>query len=158
MAKTVADVMTPNPLVISPDAPLTDAIALLAQNRIGGLPVMDNTGKLVGFISETDIIWQQSGVTPPAYITILDSVIYLENPSRYEKELHKALGQTVGEVMSSGPIITIKPDCSLSEAARLMNQKQVHRLPVLDESKKLIGILTCGDIIRVMAMGANDDD
>lgn len=157
MAKTVADVMTPNPLVINPDAPLKDAIALLAQERIGGLPVVDNTGKLVGFISETDIIWQQSGVTPPAYITILDSVIYLENPSRYEKELHKALGQTVGEVMSRGNIITISPDCSLSEAARLMNQKQVHRLPVLDKSKQLIGILTCGDIIRVMANSPDEN-
>jgi CBS domain-containing protein len=157
MAKTVADVMTPNPLVIDPEAPLKDAIALLARERIGGLPVVDRDGKLVGFISETDIIWQESGVTPPPYITILDSVIYLENPSRYEKELHKALGQTVGEVMSPGPIVTITPDRTISEAARLMNQKRVHRLPVLDESKTMIGILTCGDIIRVMAVNPDEE-
>lgn len=158
MAKTVADVMTPNPLVIAPDAPLKDAIALMAREKIGGLPVVDGGGKLVGFISETDIIWQESGVTPPPYITILDSVIYLENPARYEKELHKALGQTVGEVMSTGPIVTIAPDRTISEAARLMNQKRVHRLPVLDESKAMIGILTCGDIIRVMATSPEDED
>ncbi|MGC9527491.1 MAG: CBS domain-containing protein [Limnospira sp.] len=157
MAKTVADVMTPNPLVIDPEAPLKDAIALLARERIGGLPVVDRDGKLVGFISETDIIWQESGVTPPAYITILDSVIYLENPARYEKELHKALGQTVGEVMSKGSIVTIAPDRTISEAARLMHQKRVHRLPVLDESKTMIGILTCGDIIRVMATSPEEE-
>jgi CBS domain-containing protein len=157
MAKTVADVMTPNPRGMVPDAPLKDAIALLAREKIGGLPVVDRDGKLVGFISETDIIWQKSGVTPPPYITILDSVIYLENPSRYEKELHKALGQTVGEVMSKGPIVTITPDRTLSEAARLMNQKRVHRLPVLDESKAIIGILTCGDIIRMMATSPDEE-
>ena len=108
-------------------------------------------GELVGFISGTDLLWQQSGVTPRTYITFLDSVIYLENPSRYEQELHKALGQTVGEVMTPAPIITISPEKSLSEAARLLNEKRVHRLPVVDSSGQVVGILSCGDILRMMA-------
>ena len=151
MPKTVADVMTPNPILAKPDMPLKQAIKILAEQRISGLPVVSEAGKLVGIISETDILWQESGITPPPYITILDSVIYLENPSRYEKELHKALGQTVEEVMTQEPVTTITPDKSLSEAARLLNEKRVHQLPVLDESGQVIGILTCGDIIRTMA-------
>ncbi len=151
MPKTVADVMTPNPILAKPDMPLKEAIKILAEQRISGLPVVSEAGKLVGIVSETDILWQESGITPPPYITILDSVIYLENPSRYEKELHKALGQTVEEVMTQGPVVTITPDKSLSEAARLLNEKRVHQLPVLDESAQVIGILTCGDIIRTMA-------
>ena len=151
MPKTVADVMTPNPILAKPDMPLKQAIKILAEQRISGLPVVSEAGKLVGIISETDILWQESGITPPPYITILDSVIYLENPSRYEKELHKALGQTVEEVMTQEPVATITPDKSLSEAARLLNEKRVHQLPVLDESGQVIGILTCGDIIRTMA-------
>lgn len=151
MPKTVADIMTPNPILARPDMPLKEAIKILAEHRISGLPVINDAGKLVGIISETDMIWQESGVTPPPYITILDSVIYLENPSRYEKELHKALGQTVEEVMTKGPIATITPNQSLSEAARLLNEKRVHQLPVLDETGMVIGILSCGDIIRMMA-------
>ncbi|MGB3534268.1 MAG: CBS domain-containing protein [Microcoleaceae cyanobacterium] len=151
MPKTVADEMTPNPITVKPELPLQQAIEILADNKISSVPVVNEAGKLVGILSETDILWQQSGVTPPAYITIFDSVIYLENPARYEKELHKALGQTVEEVMTQDDVATITPDQSLSEAARLLHEKRVHQLPVLDESENLIGVIACSDIIRMMA-------
>jgi CBS domain-containing protein len=151
MTKTVADVMTPNPVVVKPQTPLQEAIETIAELHVSGLPVVDETGKLVGVISETDLMWQETGVDPPPYIMILDSVIYLQNPARYEKEVHKALGQTVGEVMTDKPI-SIKPSQSLREAAHLMHEKKIRRLPVVDEAEgKVIGILTQGDIIRMMA-------
>ena len=104
MAKTVADVMSRDPITVKPQTPIREAIKILAEQRISGLPVVDNAGKLVGVISETDLLWQETGVEPPLYIMFLDSVIFLENPARYEHELHKAMGQTVGEVMSGDPI------------------------------------------------------
>ncbi len=150
MTKTVADVMSRNPVVVQRETSLTEAIKILAERRISGLPVVDDSGKLVGIISETDLMWQETGVTPPAYIMFLDSVIYLQNPATYERELHKALGQTVGEVMSKDPI-TVSPDKSLRDAAKLMHDKKIHRLPILDSEGQVIGILTRGDIIRAMA-------
>jgi CBS domain-containing protein len=150
MSKTVADVMSSDPIVVRPETPLKEAIRILAEKRISGLPVIDDAGKLVGIISETDLMWQETGVTPPAYIMFLDSVIYLQNPGAYERDLHKALGQTVGEVMSKNPV-TISPDKSLKEAAKIIQEHKVHRLPVLDSTGKVIGLLTRGDIIRAMA-------
>lgn len=150
MPKTVADIMTRDPVTVSPDATLTEVIKILAERRISGLPVVDSTGKLIGIISETDLMWRETGVTPPAYIMLLDSVIYLENPGQYERELHKALGQTVQEAMSSNPV-TITPDKPLREAAQLMHERSVHRLPVLDSAGRVVGILTRGDIVRTMA-------
>ncbi|MDJ0688690.1 MAG: CBS domain-containing protein [Xenococcaceae cyanobacterium MO_188.B32] len=150
MTKTVAEVMTHNPISVNPQTPLQEAIQILAEKKISGLPVQDETGKLVGVISETDLMWQETGVEPPPYIMILDSVIYLQNPARYNKEIHKALGQTVGEVMSDKPI-TIQLDRSLKEAAHTMHEKKIRRLPVVDREGKLVGILTQGDIIRTMA-------
>lgn len=150
MAKTVADVMTSAPVTVKPQTPLQEAIKILAEQKISGLPVVNDTGKLVGIISESDLMWQETGVEPPPYIMILDSVIYLQNPARYDKELHKALGQTVGEVMSEKPI-SIKQNQLLREAAHLMHDKQVRRLPVLDEAGQVVGILTRGDIVRAMA-------
>jgi CBS domain-containing protein len=150
MPKTVADVMSREPILARPEMPLNEAIKILADRRISGLPVVDQHDKLIGVISETDLMWRETGVTPPAYIMVLDSVIYLENPSRYERELHKALGQTVGEAMSPEPV-TITPDKSLQEAAKLMHDRSIHRLPVLNTAGKVIGILTRGDIIRSMA-------
>ncbi|MBD1907925.1 CBS domain-containing protein [Funiculus sociatus GB2-A5] len=150
MSKTVADVMSRDPILVRTDTPLKEAIQILAERRISGLPVVDENGKLVGVLSETDLMWQETGVTPPAYIMFLDSVIYLQNPGTYERELHKALGQTVGEVMTSDAI-TIAPDKFLREAAALMHERNVRRLPVIDQSEQVIGILTRGDIVRAMA-------
>ncbi|MDB9460293.1 MAG: CBS domain-containing protein [Dolichospermum sp.] len=150
MSKTVADVMSRDPILVRPQTPLKEAIQILAEKRISGLPVIDDAGKLVGIISETDLMWQETGVTPPAYIMILDSVIYLQNPGTYERDLHKALGQTVGEVMSKNPV-AISPQKSLKEAAQLIQNHKVQRLPVLDNGGNVIGILTRGDIIRAMA-------
>ncbi len=150
MSKTVADVMSRDPILVRTDTPLKEAIQILAERRISGLPVVDENGKLVGVLSETDLMWQETGATPPAYIMFLDSVIYLQNPGTYERELHKALGQTVGEVMTSDAI-TIAPDKFLREAAALMHERNVRRLPVIDQSEQVIGILTRGDIVRAMA-------
>ena len=141
--------MSCDPIVVQPETPIQDAIKILAERRISGLPVVSE-GKLVGILSETDLMWRETGVREPAYITILDSVIYLENPGRYDRELHKMLGSTVGEVMSESPI-AITPDRALKEAACLLHEKKIHRLPVLDTTGKVIGILTRGDIIRAMA-------
>ncbi|PIG91157.1 phosphoribulokinase [Gloeocapsopsis sp. IPPAS B-1203] len=142
--------MSRDPIVVRSETPLNEAIQILAEKRISGLPVVNDTGKLVGIISESDLMWQETGVTPPAYIMILDSVIYLQNPAKYERDLHKALGQTVGEVMSSDPV-TVSPDKTLREAAKLMHDREVRRLPVIDSEGKIIGILTRGDVVRAMA-------
>lgn len=151
MPKTVADVMSRDPISVRPETPLQEAIKIMAERRISGLPVVDQDGKLVGVLSETDLMWQETGVTPPAYIMILDSVIYLENPARYDRDLHKALGQTVGEVMTKDSLITTEADQLLQKAAQLMHDKNIRRLPVIDDAGKIIGILTRGDIIRAMA-------
>jgi CBS domain-containing protein len=150
MPKTVADVMSRDPIVVRPETPLKEAIQILAERHISGLPVVEQTGKLVGVISETDLMWQEKGVTPPAYIMFLDSVIYLQNPATFERDLHKSLGQTVGEVMTRDAI-TIRAEKPLREAAALMHERNVRRLPVIDKNAQVIGILTRGDIVRAMA-------
>ena len=67
MAKTVADVMTPEPFTVGPDTVLKEAIQIMADNHVGGLPVVDDAGKLVGILSESDLMWQTTGVELPAY-------------------------------------------------------------------------------------------
>jgi len=149
MPKTVAEVMSRDPIAVNPQTPIREAMKILAERRISGLLVVNDAGKLVGIISETDLLWQQTGVEPPVYIVFLDSVIYLENPARYEEELHKALGQTVGEVMTREPVV-VKPDQPLRKAAKLMQDKSLRRLAVTDNQGKVIGVLTAGDIVRAM--------
>ncbi len=148
--KTVADAMTPDPVTVRPDTPTQEAIQLLADNKIGALPVIDASGKLVGILSESDLMWRESGVETPPFFMFLDSVIYLKNPAQYEQEIHKALGPTVGDVMSDKPI-TIAADRSLREAAAMLHHKKIHQLVVTDAAGTTIGILSQGDIVRLMA-------
>ena len=150
MVKTVADAMTTDPAVVQPETPLKEAIKLLVEKKISGLPVVNEGGKLVGVLSESDLMWQETGVDTPPYIMFLDSVIYLQNPAQYEKELHKAVGQTVGEVMSDRPI-AITRDRPLKEAAQVMHKREVRRLPVVDDKEAVVGIITRGDIVKTMA-------
>jgi CBS domain-containing protein len=155
MPKTVADIMTRDVVSVESQTPIQEAIRILAERRIGGLPVLDENNDLVGILSETDLMWQATGVNPPAHIVLLDSVIYLENPGKYERDLHKALGQTVGEVMTA-KVISISPEQLASEAAKLMHEKHIHRLPVVDATNQLIGIVTRSDILKAMAAGENE--
>jgi CBS domain-containing protein len=150
MVKTVSEVMTPNPLRVQPATPLKEAVQLLADNRISGLPVVDDDGKPVGELSETDLMWQASGATLPAYVMLLDSVIYLTNPARYSQELHKALGQSVGDVMTPKAHI-IDAQEPLQQAAKLMHDEHIRRLIVVNAERQVVGILTRGDIVREMA-------
>lgn len=148
--KTVGEMMTSSPFVAKPEMPLKEAIQLLAAHRISGLPVVDAAGEAVGEISETDLMWQVSGASLPAYVMLLDSVVYLTNPARYSQELHKALGQTVADVMSR-KVTLVKADDDLQRAAQLMHDKQIRRLLVVDDDRRVIGILTRGDIVRELA-------
>ena len=150
MSKTVAEIMTANPTTISPEASLEEAIQILAEKEISGLPVVNEQGELVGIISETDLTWQATGVEAPPYVMFLDSVIYLQNPTKHNQEVHKALGQTVGEAMSDRPT-TVKGNQLVREAAKIMHDKKVRRLPVVDDNSKLIGMITQGDVIKMMA-------
>jgi CBS domain-containing protein len=125
-------------------------VKLLVDRHISGLPVIDDEGKLVGVISESDLMWREQGLEQPPYMIFLGGVIYFQNPLTYDRDLHKALGQTVGEVMTPHAI-SITADTTLPEAAKIMHDKKIHRLPVVDDTQHPIGIITEGDIVRAMA-------
>jgi CBS domain-containing protein len=154
MSKTVANLMTIDVLTVTPTTPLSAAIKLLVDRQISGLPVVDEAGKLVGVISESDLMWREKGLDLPPHIIFLDSVIYLENPLQHERDLHKVLGQTVGEVMTDRPI-SVSIDTTIPMAARIMHDKKIHRLPVVDAENRPIGIITQGDIVRGIAEQEN---
>lgn len=150
MSGTVSDFMSRELIRVTPETSVKTVIQTLADHHISGLPVVNEENHLVGVISELDLLWQESGITPPPYITLLDSIIYLQNPSTYDRELHKALGQTAGEVMTPKPI-TIEAQKPLSEAARIMHDRRIHRLFVLNDRHELVGVITASDILRAMA-------
>jgi CBS domain-containing protein len=150
MSQTVANWMTRDVLTVLPAMPLSEAVQLLVDHKISGLPVVDDAGKLVGVISESDLMWREKGLDEPPYMIFLGGVIFFQNPATYDRNLHKTLGQTVGEVMTPHAI-SIDADTTLPAAAKIMHDKKIHRLPVVDTNHHPIGIITQSDIVRAIA-------
>lgn len=140
----VADVMTKQVEAVSPDAPLKDVAALLAARRISGVPVCDADGRLLGVVSEQDILYKEIG----------DDGGRARRFRRSSAVAHraKAAARTAADAMTS-PALTIGPLQSVAAAAQTMVEESVNRLPVVDRSGALVGIVTRADLVRAFARG-----
>ena len=146
----ISAVMTTPVLSVTSDSPLQDAVKLLSEHHISGLPVVNGDGVLVGELSEQDLMVRESGFDAGPYVLLLDAVIYLRNPLNWTKEVHQVLGSTVGEVMNA-KVHTCSAELPLPAAARQLHEGSTQRLFVVDGAKKPIGVLTRGDVVRALA-------
>ena len=127
-ARTVGELMTPNLITIAVTASLAEAVGILDSNKITGLPVLDDSGALIGVLSQTDLV-----------------------RARANQELvSNWLGLPVGQIMTK-PVLTISSAASLEEAAKVMEQHRVHRLVVTGAAAKPIGIISASDLVRSWA-------
>lgn len=142
------DIMTKDVITVTPDVTVTALALLLASHGISGAPVLDGAGGLVGVVTENDLIDQKKKIHIPTVVTILDSVIYLENPERIGKEMKKMAGVTVQDIYSPDPV-TVSEDTPIDEIATIMAEKKVHTLPVM-RGDTLVGIIGKRDIIKTL--------
>jgi len=147
------DIMTNNVITVTEDMPVKELAKILSKNKISGAPVVDNEGKLVGVVTESDLIDQTKKVHIPTVVSIFDSFLFLESPERLEKDLKKMAASTVKDI-SSEEIVNVNKDTRLDELATLMSEKKVHTLPVV-EGDKLVGVIGKSDIIRTLAMNSD---
>ena len=148
--RPLAEVMTSPVFSVRRETPLQEAVTLLSSHHISGLPVVDEHGALVGELSEKDLMVRESGLDTGPYVMFLDAVIYLRNPLEWNRQVHQVLGSTVGDVMSS-PAHTCSASTTLPQAARLLNDRRIQRLFVVNDQGALEGVLTRGDVVRALA-------
>jgi len=142
----VRDIMTTDPLTVTPEMTVTQAARLMVDNRIGALPVLDD-GRLIGIVTEGDLIMQDVKLEFPTYLHLLDGfIMYPPATAKFESELRKAVAADVRAVMSDEPI-TVQADASIEDAATLLVEREVSRLPVLD-GDTLVGVVSKSDIVR----------
>ena len=145
----VRDVMTTDVLAFAPTDEVKTAMAALVERGVDAAPVVED-GQVVGLLSTGDLIVAAGEVHVPNVLSLLGASIELPGErKRFEEDLRKAVGGTVGEVMSRDPH-TVGPDDSLEAAATLLHAHDVSRLPVVDGDGTLVGILSRGDVIRSM--------
>jgi CBS domain-containing protein len=125
--KTVGQLMTGDPIVANVDMPLAEAAAIMDFYRISGLPVVDWTGALVGVVSQTDLLHARTTET-----------LWQVWP-----------GLAVSDLMTQ-PAVAVTSDVSIDDAARLMEDRRIHRLVVIDEDSTPIGVLSVSDLVHSM--------
>ncbi len=145
-AKTVREIMTPDPVTVTPEMSVTEAAHVMVDNSIGSLPVLEGD-RLIGIVTEGDLIMQDVKLEFPTYLHLLDGyILYPPATARFESELKKAVAATVRDVMTADPI-TVDAGASIEDAATRLVERDVSRLPVLDEGR-LIGIVSKRDVVR----------
>ena len=141
-----SDVMTCNILSVRPDATIAEAIRTMLDNRISGLPVIDEAGRLVGILTEGDLLRRGETGTErhrPRWLEIL------MGPGRLAEEYVRTHGRRIGEVMTRDPV-SVTPDTPLKEIVELMERHRIKRVPVLD-GEVPVGILSRADLLRGLA-------
>jgi CBS-domain-containing membrane protein len=139
MNVTVNDVMTTTVVAVKRGASYKEMAALLRKYRISAFPVLDDDQRVIGIVSEADLL-AKAALNAGRGGAITAMV--------HHKELEKADGVTAGELMTSN-VVTVKPDDTVEQAARLMYHLQVKRLPVVDAGGYLVGIVSRADLLTV---------
>ena len=151
LQQTVKDVMSTPVLSVVPATSLQEAVQLLSDHHISGLPVVNDDGKLVGELTEQDLMVRESGVDAGPYVMLLDSVIYLRNPLNWDKQVHQVLGNSVNDLMRSDTH-TCNEALPLPRAAAMLHDRSTQRLFVINDQRKLVGVITRGDVVRALSM------
>jgi CBS domain-containing protein len=147
----VREFMTAQVATLRPEQPISEAADAMAAGRFGAMPVVDGAGHVVGLLRDEDLIVSEARLHVPTAISFLGATFTLPGEQkRFEEELHKVAGATVGEVMDPEPP-TIGPDESLEDLATRMHARDVTHLPVVDADGALLGIVARGDLIRFIA-------
>ena len=136
----VRDIMTTDPIAVAPGTLLKEAARLMVRNQVSGLPVVDEDGVVVGILTEGDFLRQEANRDRPYRLSLLDALFGDGEPDGPTAE-------TVAEVMTEN-VVTIAPEATLGEAARIMSRRSVKRLPVIDDEGDLIGIISRADVVN----------
>jgi CBS-domain-containing membrane protein len=149
MRRTVQDVMTRDVVAVRGSTPFKELVRLLNENRVTALPVLDDAGGVVvGVVSETDLALKEVQPLREGHTPIFES-------ARHRSEREKAGGTTAATLMTK-PAVTVGPEEPVTAAVRLMHDRDVKRLPVVDHGGALVGIVTRADLLKVFLRP--DDD
>jgi CBS domain-containing protein len=141
----VEDFMTRQVVTITPDTTFLAAARLMLEHRVGGLPVVDASGRMIGVFSESDLLREEAEDGSPW----LQMMVGRDGEPAKPMQLN---ARKVSDAMTR-ELITIAPDASIAQACRLLHEHRLRRLPVV-ESGKLVGMIARADLVRAVAVSA----
>jgi len=145
---TAKDIMTTDLVTVTLETSITELAKKFVSSNFSNMPVLDDSGKLVGIISETDLVEQQKPLHIPTVMALFDGVFYLDSEKRFQEEVDRVTAQTVGELCQCDPV-TCGPDATIGEIASLMSKHKAHLIPVVKKGS-LIGVVARLDLIKAV--------
>ena len=140
----VEEIMTRDVIAVAPKTPIHEAAELMVDHGVSGLPVVDDAGRVVGIVSEGDLILREK---PRERMPWWKA--FFGDAERLAREYQKAHGMTVGEVMTRS-LITVSPDLPIESVALILDEHRIRRVPVVADGQ-LLGIVSRGDLVKALA-------
>lgn len=156
--KTAAEIMDRDAPSVTPDDEARTAIDLLSKTDLGAVAVIDADRKVVGIVSESDLILadEQSDLHLPHYFEIMGGVVFIGSMKGFEKRLEKAFATKVSELMTADPIVARTYEAADRVAKKIADHHHNH-LPVVDEDGRLAGMVTRADALAAVVDGDDED-
>ena len=150
MAKTVRDIMNPNPPTVRPDASVEDVVRILSERDASAVIVVNEGERPTGIITEADLVIadEEGDLHLPHYFELFGGIVFLEPLRRFEQKLKKAVAARASDLMTADPV-TVDADATAREAAKVIVDKHHNHLPVVEHGR-LVGLVTRADVLRAL--------
>jgi CBS domain-containing membrane protein len=143
----VAEIMTKDVAAVFGDTPLKDVASIMAASNVSGVPVIDVDGKVIGVVSEKDLLSVMGGGSAKTFMEVMAQCLKGRSCLAIP-----VIEKVAGDIMSA-PALTVREDTPVVEVAELLTQKGVNRVPVVDSNGRMVGIVSRGDIVRSSCFG-----
>jgi CBS domain-containing protein len=149
--KTAGEIMARDVPTVTPDEDARGAIDLLAKSDLGAIPVVDGDRRVVGIVSESDLVLseEESDLHLPHYLNIMGGIVFVGSMKGFEDRLEKAFATRVEELMTADPIVCHDYE-SVDRVARKIAEKHHNHLPVVDAEEHLVGMVTRADALAAL--------
>ena len=150
MAKTMRDIMNPDPSVVGPEAPVDEVLRMMAQGDEDVVLVVNEGHRCIGIITDTDLVIgeEEGDIHIPHYVEIMGGVVFLEPLRKFEEKIKKAVAARARELMTEDPV-TVDVTASPHEAAKVVIESHHNHLPVVEHGQ-LVGLITRADVLAAL--------
>lgn len=147
----VRDIMKAEVITVGEDATVKELAQLFEKHGVSGAPVVDEQNRVIGMVTEGDLVALDADLHFPLYIQFLDSLIYLQSMHKFEERLRKAVGAYVRDVMTRD-VFTVTPDSTVRQVATIMSRHKINRVPVVDDQGVLVGIVGRHEVLASIGL------
>lgn len=142
------DIMTQALITVGANTTIREMAEILVEHKISGLPVVDGQGKVIGMVSEGDLMQTKLAPKVPDALSILGAIIYYNGLKEYKEAFRKIAAATAEEIMTK-KIIAVQAEEDISRVGQLMLEHHIKRVPVLEDTK-LVGIISRSDMVKML--------